>query len=123
MYHPTPILKEGHLVYIYPPQSAHIDWILVCRLAYDDEFSNLNDSAVYSLMQLIECATKAYVYNTLVLKIDAAKLEGGYEFGKFKEIVESYADQNEKYDELLLNFRGGALLDPERIARVITMSL
>lgn len=123
MYHPTPILKEGHLVYIYPPQSAHIDWILVCRLEYDKEFSNLNDSALYPLMQLMECAVKAYIYNTMVLKIDALKIEGGYEQSKFREIVESYADQNEKYDELLLEFRGGATLDPERIARIVSMAL
>lgn len=123
MYSPTPILKEGNLVYIYPPQSAHIDWILVCRLAYDDEFSNINDSAVYPLVKLTECATKAYIFNKLALKIDAMRMEGGYDFGRFKEIVDSYQDQNERYDELLMEFRGGALLDPERIARVISMAL
>ena len=122
-YKPTPILKEGHLVYIYPPQSTHIDWIMTCRLEYDSEYTNINDSAVKPLVDLVECATKAYIYNKLILKIDAVKLEGGYEMGKFREIVESYADQNEKYDELLMNFRGGALLDPDRMARIIAMAL
>lgn len=123
MYHPTPILKEGNLIYIYPPQSTHMDWILICKLAYDDEFSNINDSAVYPLMQLVECATKAYIFNKLALKIDQMKLEGGYDFGRFKEIVDGYSDQNEKYDELLLEFRGGASIDPDRLARIITMGL
>ena len=123
MYHPTPILKEGNIVYIYPPQSTHMDWILICKLAYDDEFSNINDSAVYPLMQLVECATKMYIYNQLALQIDSMRMEGGSDFGKFKDIVESYADQNEKYDELLMEFRGGASLDPDRIARMITFAL
>lgn len=123
LYHPTPILKEGNLVYVYPPQSAHIDWILVCRLAYDDEYSNINDSAIMPLARLIECATKIFIYNTLVLKIDAVRIEGGYEMSKFRDIVESYQDQFDKYDELLMEFRGGALLDPERMARIVTMAL
>lgn len=123
MYSPTPVLKEGHLVYIYPPQSSHIDWILICRLEYDDEYTNINDSAVMPLMKLVEAATKAYIYNVLALKIDAVKIEGGYELGKFREIVDSYADQNEKYDELLLEFRGAANLDPERLARIISFAL
>ena len=123
LYHPTPILKEGNLVYVYPPQSAHIDWILVCRLAYDDEYSNINDSAIMPLARLIECATKIFIYNTLVLKIDAVRIEGGYEMSKFRDIVESYQDQFDRYDELLMEFRGGALLDPERMARIVTMAL
>ena len=42
---------------------------------------------------------------------------------KFRDIVESYQDQFDRYDELLMEFRGGALLDPERMARIVTMAL
>lgn len=120
---PTPILKNGDLVFIDPPQSAHLDWVLTCRLEFDNQFTNINNDAIFPLVDLVECACKAYVYNKLVLLIDSAKMEGGLEQEKFKEIVESYADQNDHYAELLKEFRGGALLDKERILKLVRIML
>jgi hypothetical protein len=120
---PTPILREGNMVYVYPPQSTHIDWLLTCRLEYDDQFMNMEASSIEPFRNLVECAVKAYIYNSLVLKIDSMRMEGGADFSKLKDIVESYSDQNDKYDELLVKFRGGAQLDVERIGRVISYAL
>ena len=122
-YKPTPILRENNMVIVYPPQSTHIDWVLTCRLEYDEQFTNMEPSSIGPFVDLMECAIKAYIYNQLVLKIDSLRVEGGYEMNKFREIVESYADQNDKYQELIMNFRGGAILDPERIGRIIAHML
>lgn len=119
VFRPTPILKEGNLVYIMPPQSSHIDWIITCRLEYDDQFMNMENNSIGPLTDLTECAIKAYIYNKLVLKIDSIRVEGGLELSKFREIVDSYADQEDKYKEALLNFRGSAILDVERLGRII----
>lgn len=120
---PMAILRDSNMVYIYPPQSSHVDWLMTCRLEYDDQFLNMSNNAIQPLTDLVECATKAYIYNTLALEIDMMRMEGGYDFSKFKEIVESYADQNDKYAELLLAFRGASTLDPERLGRLLSYSL
>lgn len=119
---PTPILRESNMIYVHPPQSSHIDWLLTCRLEYDDQFLNMENNSVMPLAQLMECAVKAYIYNRLALEIDSMRMEGGYDFSKFKDIVESYADQNDKYDELLLAFRGSATLDIERMGRLMSLA-
>ena len=120
---PTPILISGNQVELMPASItslATIHWILDCRIAYDDELTNLNKSAYGPLADLIECAVKAYIYNSLVLKVDKAQLEAGMEFGRFREIIDSYSENNtDKYQEKLLNFRGGATLDPQNMRKIL----
>ena len=114
---PSPILVSGHQVKLAPvPMMLYhsVDWVLTCRLAYDEAFTNLSPSAVRPLANLILCATKNYIYNELILAIDSAYLVGGQELGRFKEIVDGYSGEQEKYDELVNKFRGAAtILDPE----------
>lgn len=123
---PTPILVSGHqvkLIHTTMPQIQEIPWILMCRLNYDAEFTNLNGQGILPLVELTLCAVKAYIYNELVLKIDNAFISGGQALGKLKDIVESYADQNDRYLELLREFNGGAVaLDVEsRRRRIMDM--
>jgi hypothetical protein len=108
---PQPILLNGDLVQLDPPQFSHIDYLLVCTLKYDKNFTNINPDAITPLSELVLSATKNYIYNKLTLQIDRGFLVGGQEFGKFKEIVERYENEQERYKELMLEFRGGATLD------------
>lgn len=119
---PRPILLAGDLVRFDPPTLAHIDYILVCTLKYDTNFTNLNPSAIMPLAELVLCATKIFIYNELVLQIDKARIIEGFEQGRFKEIVDSYYDETTRYEELLLSFRGAANLDPEYAMALIGAS-
>lgn len=114
---PTPILRSHDIVQLTPnsvSQLQDIDWVLMCRLNYDEDFTNINAQAVIPLTELALCAVKAYIYNTLIIKTDMAFLEGGQQIGKMREICESYSDQNERYVELLRQFNGAAtILDPD----------
>jgi len=118
---PRPILLAGDLIKLDPPQLTHIDWILVCALKYDKEFTSLNNDAIYPLSELVLCATKSYIYNTLILKIDKAYITQGQELGRFREIIERYESEHEKYKELLDKFRGTATLDREIISDMVAM--
>lgn len=69
-------------------------------LEHDSTLSNIPITSVLHFQELVLEATKAYIYNKLKIKIDRAKLDGGSELGAFQEIVDSYADANEKYKEL-----------------------
>lgn len=68
-------------------------------VAHDREFSTLSPTAYRAFGKLCEYAAKAYIYNKLIIEIDMTELVGGHELGKIKEIVESYSDANELYDE------------------------
>lgn len=116
---PTPILRAGDLVQLDPPQSTHIDYFLECRLGYDKDFLNLNNQAIAGFQKMCLYAVRAYIYNELIIKLDRAAMEGGMEISSIKDIVSSYADSNEKYEEALKRFQGGSLLDVKRIKNVL----
>ena len=123
---PSPVLVSGHqvkLMYATTPQMHDLPWLLICRLNYDEDFTNLNAQAILPLVELVLLATESYIYTNLVLEIDQAVITGGAEFGKFKELVESYGPAEEKYLESLKAFNGGAtVLDPEgRRRRIMSM--
>ena len=120
---PTPIRMSGHEVKLTPitmGYAQNVDWILTCRLAYDKEFTNLNTKAIRPLALLCVTAVKAFIYNKLIVNIDAAYLEGGQELGVVKDIVSSYSDAMSQYQEQLLKFHGGAICrDPEILRKRI----
>lgn len=72
---------------------------LRCILANDTTFSTLAQAAWKQFSKLCVLAAKEYIYNNLVIEIDTTELVGGQELGKFKDIVESYADAGEQYEE------------------------
>ena len=124
---PTPIILSGDLVKLVPPTNlyvANLPWLLRCKLSYDDEFTNLNRRAVRPLANLILSACKSYIYTKLIVQIDRGFLEYGHEVGTIKDIVSSYQNEEEKYQELLNSFMGSATaLDPVSLRNRIYMAL
>lgn len=122
---PTPIpeLLAGDLVRLNPPQHHHLDWVVNCRLGYDQQFSNLNVSAIRPLAQVAEHATKAYIYNKLIIQLDKAYIVGGAEMGSVLRIVEGYADSEARYIELLDQFSGSTKLDPMTMRTILQYAL
>ena len=79
------------------PGSAY----LRCYVENDSDFSQLRSTTYQKFTRLVELATKAYIYNTMTISIGQAQLSGGQELGRFREIVDTYADANELYDTYL----------------------
>ena len=79
------------------PYNAH----LRCNLEYDEDFSNINPRSFPFMADLIEEATKAYVYNQLVINIGSAELRGGFDLGIFKSVVDEYKDSEKNYRDLI----------------------
>lgn len=104
----------GDLIQLTPAQHTNVDWLVTCRLAYDENFTDLNHSAVFALMDLTLSATKAYIYNRMAIVIDQARIIHGAEQGVIRDIISKYDSEEEKYKELLSEFSGGTLLSPER---------
>ena len=75
--------------------------ILRCVLEYDKNLSGLSTRSFHTFSQLCILATKAYIYNTLKIKLDKGYISGGHELNSITDIVDSYSDANEQYYEFL----------------------
>ncbi len=120
---PTPILMANNVVSINPNNSFLDDWVLIVRLGYDDEFTNLSNSSVYPLTDLIVTACKAYIWTRLIIRIDQGVLEGGQALGTFKAIVDSYQSAIDEYPDKLDKLNGSALFDPLLVPYLIRSML
>lgn len=77
------------------------DAALRCYVENDRDMSLLPPGAYRHFAKLCGHAIKAYIYNTMIVQINSAELQNGQELGKFKEIVDGYADANELYETYL----------------------
>ena len=74
---------------------------LRCILANDEQMSHLQLRSYPHFAKLGVLAVKAYCYNSYVIDMDIGELHGGQVIGKFKEILDSYADAEELYETYL----------------------
>jgi hypothetical protein len=74
---------------------------LRCVLENDENLSNLPLRSYRFFSKLVEFAVKAYIYNEMIITMDRGELFFGQELGRFKEIIDSYADANENYQTFL----------------------
>ena len=102
---PVPIVSTANVTLIgentvLVKDNIHLpgNMYLRCVLEADSEFSHLAPASVLAFSKLVEYATKAYIYNNLIVEIDYAELSGGMALGRLKEIVEGYSDANELYE-------------------------
>jgi hypothetical protein len=82
-------------------QNFTTDISLECLISYTKELSELKRPYFRDFSQLVVLAVKAYIYKELSLKLDRTRLEGGRDFGRYKEIVDEYRDANQMYNDLL----------------------
>jgi hypothetical protein len=82
---------------------------------HDNDFSQFNPTTYPAFSKLVELATKAYIYTNLLIPMGESKISGGFELGRFREIVDSYADANEMYDTYFdETWRRVAIMDDAR---------
>jgi hypothetical protein len=112
---PLAELVSGDLIRITPSASTAFEWMIYARIGYDKQMLGLNSSAILPFSHLVLCAAKAYIYNNMIVKIDQGMIQHGYEVGVVRSLIESYSTENDRYQELLDQFSGGAMLDPHRI--------
>lgn len=70
-------------------------------LAHDENMSHLQVKSFPYFTKLCEYAVKSYIYNKLVIELDVGEIYGGQVIGKIKDILESYADSEQLYQEYL----------------------
>lgn len=77
------------------------DVTLRCFVENDHDMAQLPVGAYRHFAKLCVHAIKAYIYNSLVIKVNTAELQNGQELGRFKEVLDTYADANELYQTYL----------------------
>lgn len=92
----------GHNTIMVRDQIKNVGMYQVRLQVTDDPYlNNIHPRSAMVLSKLFELGIKAYVYNKLIVKMDAGVLDMGQELGAFRNIVESYSDAEEMYQEWL----------------------
>ena len=105
---PIPELLEPDVVKLTPTAGAPMagfSWFLHCYLEYNKEFTNMNQSSIIPFSFLCLYAVQSYIYTYADLKIDKFYSFGGIEVGRMRQIIDSYADAEEKYNEEMKKIR------------------
>lgn len=74
---------------------------LRCILANDENLAHLQLRSYPYFVKLCELAVKAFIYNKIVIEVDIGEIQGGQVIGKIKEILDSYADAEQQYEEYM----------------------
>jgi hypothetical protein len=120
---PVAELLQGNIIRIHPGGMEHVDWVVTCRVAYDENMSNLNSSAIDSFADLALLATRIYIYNYLVIKIDRGYIENGAELTSIKNIVEQWGSLEDAYKTRLNDYFGGNVMDIQRVGTFLKLML
>jgi len=74
---------------------------LRCMVANEENLENINPRSWHVYSKLAELCVKSYIYNKLVINMDKAFLSGGQELGAMTDIITSYADSEQMYQDML----------------------
>lgn len=122
---PTPTAERltGDLIRLHPGYYTYIDWLLVCRVAYDKNMNSLNMSSIDSFADLCTLATKMYIYNNLIIQLDRGYVEFGMDIVAVRQVIEPWSDLNDTYTEKVDDFCNGNMMDLQRIGPLIKYML
>ena len=112
---PMITLSGTNIFQIYPD-------LMVDGIA-DSEFLNMGQSALLAMRNFALCATQKYIYNKLVVEVDAGEIVAGVELGVVKDIINDYAQKAEQYHELLMKLKGAMTYDTKLITKLAYYAL
>lgn len=117
-----------NVVMIQGSQVGQGGLFLRCELENDANLTHIKKRSYNNFAKLCLLATKSHIYTTNAIPMDIAFIEGGASLSVFKEIVDSYSDAEEEYQEFLKTTwaKTAKLNDPEireRLIRITTGGL
>lgn len=117
--HPVVTLMSGDLVKLTPSQYTRQNWLMTCRINYDETFNNLDDRSIRVLADLVMLATKEWLYTNLIIDVDRAFQETGVDIGTIRSLLDEYKEAGQLYEETFVQFRGASCMDPEYRRRML----
>lgn len=98
--------------------------VLRCIVENDSNLGNISPRSYHAFEKLVELAVKSYIYNSSVVLMDQAQLQGGFELGVLKSIIEGYSDAEQNYSDYLDETwkKIAYMNDRERYSRLIDIN-
>jgi hypothetical protein len=87
------------------------------RLGNDNALSHIRAPAIPEFAKLCVLATKAYIYNKMIVPMDQGQLSGGQMLGVFRETIMNYADADQMYHDGLRRWRKISVLNDSEARR------
>lgn len=91
----------NNVIKINDYQNFSVDIQLEMLLGYTPDFRELKKPYWGDFLELSNMATKGYIFRELALELDRTRLEGGRDFGRYKEFVDGFSDANQMYLDTL----------------------
>lgn len=110
---PTLAFLGGNNILVYGNYLMFNSLRVRCELENDKNLQNFQRNYANKFYLLIEQATKMLIFNRLALHIDQAKISGGFELGRFRDIVDGYSDADKLYQEQLEEWGKVALFNDD----------
>lgn len=98
---PNVTLVGENTILITDVQAINTNLWLRCMLTHEPNFANIKPPYYRKFAELVVLAAKAAVYNKLLILLDEGQIKAGSSIGRFREVVDSYADANQMYREFL----------------------
>lgn len=112
-------VHPGNVITLEPKMISFVPWRVTVRLEFDENFSGMEVSALRPFALLCRYAVQAYIYSKLIVKVESNMVYRGVTLGSVRDIVSSFQDSNEKYEEQMLQFRGGSAYDTDRLTKIL----
>ena len=80
----------------------------------NSNLENVQASYYPQVAKLIVLGLKRYIYNNTIIDLDVGQIYAGHELGRIKEIIDSYADAGEMYQEELIRWAKLSVLNDVR---------
>ena len=70
---------------------------------HSNSLSTISSAQLLQLSQLATLAAKKYIYNNAIIDIEKGAIFGGQSIDTIRNIIETYSDASEQYDDFILN--------------------
>jgi hypothetical protein len=70
---------------------------LRATLTHDAQMANIQSASWGTFAKLCVYATKAWIYNYYLVPLNRGAIEGGFELGVIKDVIDGYSDANELF--------------------------
>ncbi len=108
---PNVILMNNNTIKLDPPMSMHFDFLMTCMLEHSETMDDMARNQIQPLSKCVLYATQMFIYTQLRIFLNQGALAGGQQLEAIKDIVDSYADASEKFEEAMMRYRGSSLLE------------
>jgi hypothetical protein len=98
---PYVTLIGENTVLINDVQALNTNLWLRCMLTHEPNFANIKPAYYPKFAELAILAAKAAIHNKLIIALDEGQIKAGASIGRFREVVDGYADANQMYREHL----------------------